>query len=99
VIPGCPETFQELQQESEESDRDKRSRGEEYGSQMFSDEHQRIQHFRQGDVIAIPAGILRWCYNEGESPVEVIVVTDVTNNANQLDPTFRVYSLLIKVPK
>lgn len=92
MIPGCPETFQDLQQESEEgSYRGERGREEEdAGSQMFHDEHQRIQHLRQGDVIAVPAGVLRWCYNDGETPLEVIVVTDVTNNANQLDPTSRV---------
>ncbi|KAF3328034.1 Glutelin type-A 1 [Carex littledalei] len=95
VIPGCPETFQDLQQESEEgSYRGERGREEEdAGSQMFHDEHQRIQHLRQGDVIAVPAGVLRWCYNDGETPLEVIVVTDVTNNANQLDPTSRYFLL------
>ncbi|KAJ4784360.1 12S seed storage globulin 2 [Rhynchospora pubera] len=93
VIPGCPETFQDLQQESEESYRGERGRREEYGGQQFRDEHQRIHHVRQGDVIAVPAGVPRWCYNDGETPVEVIVVIDVKNNANQLDPTLRHFML------
>ncbi|CAM0908591.1 unnamed protein product [Alopecurus aequalis] len=55
-------------------------------SQQFRDEHQRVHHFKQGDIVALPAGIVHWCYNDGDSPIVALYVFDVNNNANQLEP-------------
>ncbi|URE03081.1 glutelin [Musa troglodytarum] len=57
------------------------------------DEHQRILHFREGDVIALPAGVAHWCYNNGDRPVIAITVVDISNNANQLDRSHREFLL------
>lgn len=73
---GCPETFQESQQPGV--------------STRVQDKHQKIRRFRQGDIIAIPAGVPHWCYNDGNEPVVAVSVLDVHNGANQLDMNPRV---------
>ncbi|RWV78759.1 hypothetical protein BHE74_00046988, partial [Ensete ventricosum] len=84
MIPGCPETFQSFQEEpSQEGQQGQSSR----------DEHQRILRFREGDVIALPAGVAHWCYNNGDRPVIAITVVDISNNANQLDRYHREFLL------
>lgn len=83
VIPGCPETFQSFQEERFQEGQQ---------AQSSRDEHQRILHFREGDVIALPAGVAHWCYNNGDRPVIAITVVDISNNANQLDRNHRVIS-------
>uniref|UniRef100_A0ACD5T7C8 Uncharacterized protein n=1 Tax=Avena sativa TaxID=4498 RepID=A0ACD5T7C8_AVESA len=55
-------------------------------SQNFKDEHQRVHRIKQGDVVALPAGIVHWCYNDGDAPIVAVYVFDVNNNANQLEP-------------
>ncbi|TVU35041.1 hypothetical protein EJB05_16908, partial [Eragrostis curvula] len=62
-------------------------------SYEFRDEHQKTHRFSQGDVIALPAGIAHWCYNDGEVPVVAIYISDVNNGANQLDPRQRDFML------
>ncbi|KAG6498064.1 hypothetical protein ZIOFF_045972 [Zingiber officinale] len=89
VIPGCPETFQSPQQGFEQQ-LEEEVAGQ---SQQFRDEHQRIQFFREGDVIALPAGVAHWCYNNGEVPVVTITVSDPSSNANQLDRQHREFLL------
>ncbi|CAL9752844.1 unnamed protein product [Musa acuminata subsp. burmannicoides] len=84
VIPGCPETFQSFQE-------DRFQEGQQ--GQSSRDEHQRILHFREGDVIALPAGVAHWCYNNGDRPVIAITVVDISNNANQLDRNHREFLL------
>ncbi|XP_072973221.1 cocosin 1-like [Typha angustifolia] len=88
VIPGCPESFQSSFQEQFE-----RRRGESEGQGQQRDEHQKIHHFRGGDIIALPAGIAHWCYNNGDKPVVAITVLDTSNNANQLDRNHREFLL------
>ncbi|KAG5246345.1 legumin family protein [Salix suchowensis] len=73
LMPGCPETFQESQE----------SQGQ--GSRGLQDQHQKVHRFREGDVIALPAGVAQWCYNDGNERVITVAVLDVANNANQLD--------------
>ncbi|KAJ6736244.1 12S SEED STORAGE PROTEIN CRC [Salix viminalis] len=70
LMPGCPETFQESQGQ---------------GSRGLQDQHQKVHRFREGDVIALPAGVAQWCYNDGNERVITVAVLDVANNANQLD--------------
>ncbi|KAG0490356.1 hypothetical protein HPP92_007219 [Vanilla planifolia] len=82
LVPGCPETFQSLGKE-----------GGREQSQPFGDEHQKVHHFRKGDMIAIPAGIAHWCYNSGDSPVVAIMVLDTSSSLNQLDSSHRQFLL------
>jgi quercetin dioxygenase-like cupin family protein len=41
-------------------------------SENHDDQHQKVHRFRQGDVIAVPAGTTHWDYNNGEPPSIVI---------------------------
>ncbi|XP_010935905.1 cocosin 1 isoform X2 [Elaeis guineensis] len=86
IMPGCPTTFQSVRRSEQE--------GEE-GSQRqrFRDDHQKIHRFRAGDVLAIPAGIANWCYNDGDTPVVTLTVFDTRSNANQLDQNQREFQL------
>ncbi|KAH6770071.1 hypothetical protein C2S52_014874 [Perilla frutescens var. hirtella] len=81
VIPGCAETF-----ESETQQGDDRSR-------RFMDRHQKVRQFRQGDVLALPAGFTLWFYNNGEERLETVALLDTGNEINQLDQTFRNFFL------
>jgi hypothetical protein len=83
VLPGCPETFQESQQQSQQQ----RGQSESFRQQ---DRHQKIQHFREGDIIALPAGVAHWAYNDGDSPVVAVFFLDAGNSDNQLDEHIRV---------
>lgn len=78
--PGCPETYHSFQQTQE-------GRQE---SQRFKDRHQKIHQFRQGDVLALPAGVAHWSYNDGNNQLVLFIVHDTGNNANQLDQNLRV---------
>ncbi|KAL5211840.1 hypothetical protein ABZP36_022687 [Zizania latifolia] len=78
TFPGCPATYQQQSQQFLPEDQGQ--------SQRFRDEHQKIHQFRQGDVVALPAGVAHWFYNDGDAPVVAVFVFDVNNNANQLGP-------------
>lgn len=80
TLPGCPETYEVSQQQFQGRK----------GGQSFQDRHQKIQEFRQGDVVAIPAGAAHWIYNNGQDDLVLIVLLDSTNFANQLDQNHRV---------
>lgn len=58
--------------------------------QRLRDEHQKVHRLRQGDIIALPAGVSYWCYNDGDIPVVAVQVFDLSNTANQLEPRRRV---------
>ncbi|KAG6467209.1 hypothetical protein ZIOFF_074980 [Zingiber officinale] len=89
VIPGCPESFQSLRQSFEQQWEEE----VESQSQRFRDEHQKVQFFREGDVLAYPAGVANWVYNNGEVPIIAIAVADTSSNANQLDRQHRQFLL------
>ncbi|XP_071724674.1 LOW QUALITY PROTEIN: 11S globulin seed storage protein Jug r 4-like, partial [Rutidosis leptorrhynchoides] len=73
IIPGCPETYHESEIGVQ-------------GQQGRSlDQHQKLRRFREGDVIAVPAGVAHWCYNDGDAPLITVVLYDTSNSANQLD--------------
>ncbi|XP_044494550.1 11S globulin seed storage protein Ana o 2.0101-like [Mangifera indica] len=78
LYPGCPETYQAPQQGQ---------------SGRFQDKHQKILRFRRGDIIALPAGVAHWCYNEGNSPVVTVTLLDLSNSENQLDMKPRKFHL------
>ncbi|XP_074566999.1 cocosin 1-like [Curcuma longa] len=90
VIPGCPESFQSLRQGFEQQWEEE---VESQSQQRFRDEHQRVQFFREGDVLAYPAGVANWVYNNGEVPIVAITVADTSSNANQLDRQHRQFLL------
>lgn len=78
TFPGCPATYQQQFQQFLPEGQSQ--------SQKFRDEHQKIHQFRQGDIVALPAGVAHWFYNEGDAPVVALYVFDLNNNANQLEP-------------
>lgn len=82
VFPGCAETF-EYSGTQEQSGQERR----------FRDRHQKVQRFKRGDVLALPAGLTLWFYNNGEEPVVTVALLDTGNGANQLDWTFRNFFL------
>src|SRR4051812_22432254 len=88
VIPGCPESYQSFQQSEwgrgEESERESESQ------QRMRDQHQRIHRIKEGQIIALPAGVAHWCYNDGDSPLITVSIMDTSNTANQLDRQHRV---------
>ncbi|KAK4595356.1 hypothetical protein RGQ29_013704 [Quercus rubra] len=83
VFPGCPNTYQESQEQQQGQDRRSQDR----------DQHQKIRSFRQGDIIALPAGVTHWLYNDGESKVVALSLLDINNQANQLDQNPRHFYL------
>ncbi|CAN4091850.1 unnamed protein product [Withania somnifera] len=87
VLPGCAETFEsELSPQSSREERGERK-------QRSVDRHQKVRRFRAGDILALPAGVTHWTYNDGEEPIISVSLIDTSNHANQLDLTFRKFFL------
>ncbi|XVE81854.1 hypothetical protein DITRI_Ditri15bG0099500 [Diplodiscus trichospermus] len=84
VFPGCPETYQSGSQQSR-SQRDRQ--------QGSNDQHQKIRQIKEGDVLALPAGVPHWIYNNGDSHLVLVSLVDVANADNQLDLNFRKFFL------
>lgn len=84
ALPGCPETFQSPQ--TSQSRQQSQSRG----SQQRPDEHQKVRQIREGDILALPAGVPSWIYNNGESQLVLVSFIDIGNEHNQLDQNARV---------
>ncbi|KAF5950660.1 hypothetical protein HYC85_012653 [Camellia sinensis] len=84
AIPGCPESFESTSSTSESGDEERQRR---------RDRHQKVRAIREGDVIAVPAGVTHWAYNDGEIPLVCISLLDMGNDANQLDLNFRKFFL------
>lgn len=57
------------------------------------DEHQKIHRIREGDVIAIPAGVATWGYNDGNQDLVYVTFVDLNNDDNQLDQNLRGFLL------
>ena len=57
------------------------------GQESFEqlDRHQKVRRIREGDVIAIPAGVTYWSYNDGDQPLVAVNLLDIGNQQNQLD--------------
>ncbi|KAJ0092103.1 hypothetical protein Patl1_25605 [Pistacia atlantica] len=90
VFPGCPETFQEESQSQSQS-RSQHSRSER--NQQSGEQHQKVRHIREGDIIALPAGVAHWIYNNGQSKLVLVALADVGNSENQLDQYLRKFVL------
>ncbi|PPD81351.1 hypothetical protein GOBAR_DD21716 [Gossypium barbadense] len=80
VFPGCPETYQSQSQQNIQ-DRPQR------------DQHQKLRRLKEGDVVALPAGVAHWIFNNGRSQLVLVALVDVGNDANQLDENFRKFFL------
>lgn len=85
AMPGCPETF--------ESESSSQFRGEQRAQQRGRDQHQKVRQIREGDILAMPAGVAHWIYNDGESPLILVALLDTSNPANQLDENARKFYL------
>ncbi|EEF32199.1 11S globulin subunit beta precursor, putative [Ricinus communis] len=81
VFPGCPETYQSPSQ----------SHSAQGSSQR--DQHQKVRQIHEGDVIALPAGVAQWIYNNGRSSLILLQIIDTSNPANQLDQNHRDFFL------
>ncbi|XP_015583443.1 legumin B [Ricinus communis] len=84
VFPGCPETYQSPSESQSESQGQGQSR---------RDQHQKVRQIREGDVIALHAGVAQWIYNNGRSPLVLVQIIDTSNPANQLDQNHRDFFL------
>ncbi|KAK6929775.1 Cupin 1 [Dillenia turbinata] len=83
VFPGCADTYQSIRQ----------STSGERGQQSTRDQHQKLRRIRAGDVIAVPAGVTVWTYNDGDEQLECISFHDMANEENQLDMSLRKFFL------
>ncbi|GAB2234544.1 hypothetical protein Droror1_Dr00003799 [Drosera rotundifolia] len=95
-FPGCPETYSAMspRMETEWWKRgEERMQEMEMEGRMVRDMHQKVHRFRQGDLIAIPAGAAHWCYNDRDVDVIAVAVHDLNNQANQLDQSLRMFFL------
>ncbi|XP_058766492.1 legumin A-like [Vicia villosa] len=81
VFPGCPETYEEPRESEQREGR------------RYRDSHQKVNRFREGDIIAVPTGIVFWMYNDQDTPVIAISLTDTGSSNNQLDQTPRRFYL------
>ncbi|XP_058181367.1 11S globulin seed storage protein Ana o 2.0101-like [Rhododendron vialii] len=52
-------------------------------------QHQKLVHFRRGDILAQPAGVAHWVYNDGGDQLVLVVIHDTNNHQNQLDQNLR----------
>ncbi|KAI3948298.1 hypothetical protein MKW92_024164 [Papaver armeniacum] len=85
-IPGCPETYHSGQQSV-------RGGGARTRQGEQRDQHQKVHRVRQGDIVALPAGVAHWCYNDGNEELVAVSVNDLNNNANQLEQKLRSFYL------
>ncbi|KAL7215490.1 hypothetical protein ACSBR1_027622 [Camellia fascicularis] len=83
AFPGCPETYQSFRRTEEGRQSERSSR----------DQHQKIHRIRQGDIIALPAGVAPSAYNDDNDQLVVVVIHDTNNNDNQLDQNPRRFYL------
>uniref|UniRef100_A0A0E0JZD9 Cupin type-1 domain-containing protein n=1 Tax=Oryza punctata TaxID=4537 RepID=A0A0E0JZD9_ORYPU len=90
ALPDCPETFQSVRSPLKQR---VTVVGEGQSTRKMWDEHQQLHQFHQGDVIAVPAGVAHWLYNNGDSAMVAFIVIDTNNTANQLNPRRREFLL------
>ncbi|KAM5563476.1 prunin 1 Pru du 6.0101-like [Rosa sericea] len=57
------------------------------------DRHQRVRRVKEGDVIAVPAGVTCWTHNHGNQPLVFVSLFDMSNERNQLDQNPRKFYL------
>eukprot|EP00253_Pinus_taeda_P031792 PITA_31792 len=89
VFPGCPETYRE----DESSFQGRSRRRSERRGEEEEDSSQKVRRVRRGDVIAIFAGAAYWCYNDGNEPLQIVAIADVSNPQNQGRRSYRPHPL------
>lgn len=83
MSPGCPETYREDESSFQGRLRDRlETRGEEEGEEK-ENSSQKVRRVRRRDVIAIFAGVAYRCYNDGNEPLQIVAIADVSNPQNQ----------------
>ncbi|KAL9252579.1 13S globulin seed storage protein-like protein [Drosera capensis] len=70
-----------------------RIKGRKRCREIIQDEHEKIRRFREGDIVALPAGITKWVYNDGDSRIIAVTLYDTSNFQNQLDENLRKFYL------
>ncbi|KAF6150950.1 hypothetical protein GIB67_026871 [Kingdonia uniflora] len=92
TFPGCPETFHSSgqQQQGHEQEEEEQQQGRQ---RSRGDLHQKIRRIEQGDIVALPAGVAHWCFNDGKEELIAVSVTDLNNQQNQLDQQMRGFYL------
>ncbi|KAF3436148.1 hypothetical protein FNV43_RR23240 [Rhamnella rubrinervis] len=107
IFPGCPETFEESQQQtqqqwqgqqgqkgrSQQGQQGRDQQGQSQYSSQQEDRHQKIRRVREGDIIAIPAGVAYWTYNQGDQQLVAVHFLHTDNEDNQLDQNPRRFYL------
>ncbi|EPS68852.1 hypothetical protein M569_05912, partial [Genlisea aurea] len=104
VFPSCAETYHSTEedwQQRRETERFGRHGGrrgfegrrEEEEEESGRDLHQRVHRIRRGDIIALPAGTVHWCYNDGNEELVAVSINDLNHQTNQLDERHRSFYL------
>ncbi|KAL2934776.1 11S globulin subunit beta [Bienertia sinuspersici] len=84
MMPGCPETFESMSQQPF-GEQERGMRGSRFQQQ---DQHQKIRQLHQGDILALPAGVAHWAYNNGQEPLVAVILIDSSSHHNQLDKDY-----------
>ncbi|KNA21073.1 hypothetical protein SOVF_046580 [Spinacia oleracea] len=87
---GCADTYESGSPDQSFSEESRRS---ERGSENIRDQHQKVRRFHKGHVVAVPAGVSKWIYNDGEDRLTIVTLFDTNNFQNQLDETLRSFFL------
>ncbi|KAK9724314.1 hypothetical protein RND81_05G063400 [Saponaria officinalis] len=77
--------------------REREDERRERGSQRSTDQHQKVRCFRQGDIIALPAGVSKWVYNDGQERLTLVSLYDTNNFQNKLDENLRLIGIHLVV--
>ncbi|KAF9615318.1 hypothetical protein IFM89_022734 [Coptis chinensis] len=93
IIPGCPETYQSTQQSEQQQQFQSEHEQGQQSRYRQGDQHQKVRRVRQGDIVATPAGVAKWVYNDGDTPLVMVSLFDTSNNENQLDNNRRSFYL------
>lgn len=87
TFPGCAETYQAHRTERSRESTEGREQQE---KASVRDLHQKVHRIRRGDIVALPAGAVHWCYNDGNEDLIAVSINDLNHQSNQLDQKFRV---------
>ncbi|XP_074284307.1 11S globulin seed storage protein Jug r 4-like [Silene latifolia] len=85
TIPGCPETYESGSSSEQSFSRE--------GREESIDRHQKVRRIRQGEIIALPAGVSKWIYNDGQERLTLVSLYDTNNFQNQLDENLKGFFL------
>ncbi|BFG42960.1 hypothetical protein CerSpe_292340 [Prunus speciosa] len=89
---GQQEQQQEQQGRQQEQQQGEQGRQQQQQFEQL-DRHQKTRRIREGDVIAIPAGVAYWSYNDGDQELVAVNLFHVSSDHNQLDQNPRKFYL------